>query len=276
MPKAKVGDIDIYYEVHGEGEPLVLIMGYGANSRWWFRQIVVFSPEFKVIAFDNRGTGQSDKPDVRYPMEAFADDAAGVLDAIGIDATHVYGVSMGGMIAQDFALRYPDRVISLILGATLCGGSHAVMPDVAANAILFDFERMSRLTPEEAAWESLPFLYSQEFIDKNAELIKQSIAEQAQNPTPLHSYRRQGQAMVGCDTYDRLPQIKAPTLVISGTADRIVPVENSRILASRIPNAELVLFEGAGHGYLLEVEDEANKAVLEFLERHRRSRQASI
>ena len=271
MPTIKVGDINIYYEVHGEGEPLLLIMGYGGNSRWWYRQIPVFSREFKVITFDNRGTGQSDKPDIRYPWEAFADDACGVLDAIGIDAAHVYGVSMGGMIAQDFALRYPERVISLILGCTLCGGPHAVMPDVAANAILFDFERMSRLTPEEAAWETLPFLYSQEFIDQNRELIMQSIAEQAQNPTPLHSYRRQGQAMAGSDTYDRLPQIEAPTLVIAGTGDRLIPVENSTILASRIPNAELMLFEGAGHGYLLEVEEEANKAVLDFLRRHRRS-----
>ena len=251
MPKLKVGDINIYYEVHGQGEPLVLIMGYGASSRWWFRQIPVYSQEYKVITLDNRGTGQSDKPDVRYPMDAFADDTAGVLEALKVDATHIYGVSMGGIIAQDFALRYPERVISIILGATLCGGPHAVMPDTEAMALLFDLERMRRLTPEEAAWEALPFLYSQGFIDNNQQLIEASIAEQLKHRSPLHTYRRQGQAMEGFETYDRLPQIKAPTLVIAGTEDRLVPVENSRILASRIPNAELVLLEGAGHGYIL-------------------------
>ena len=272
MPTAKVGDININYEVRGEGEALVLINGYGSNSRSWFLEIPTFSEEFQVVTFDNRGTGQSDKPDIPYTMEMMAGDVAGLLEAIGIDAAHVYGVSMGGMIAQEFALSYPDKVISLILGCTNCGGRHSTRPDEEVMTFLFDVERMKRLTPEEGARESLPFLFSQEFIDNHVDIIEQVIVQRVEYVTPLHGYTRQAQAIMGHDTYDRLPQLQAPTLIIAGTADRLVPVENSRIIASQIPNAELVILENMGHGYLVEAAGEANKAILNFLRRHRRSR----
>jgi len=270
MPTVKVGDINTYYETHGEGEALVLIMGYGCHIGWWFRQIPVFSQECRVIAFDNRGTGRSDKPDIPYTMEMMAGDVVGLLDAIGIGAAHVYGVSMGGMIAQEFALRYPERVTSLILGCTMCGGSHAIMPDAEAMTQLFNFERMKQLTPEEQTRELLPFLSSQEFIDNNPDIIEQFVTAVVEHVTPLHGYQRQGEAIAGHDTYDRLPRIKAPTLVIAGDADRLIPVENSRLLASRIANAELVILENTGHGFM-ETAGEANNKVLDFLRRHRRS-----
>ena len=273
MPTTKVSDINIYYEIHGEGEPLLLIMGYGGNSRWWEPQMPGLSQEYRVIAFDNRGTGQSDKPDISYTMEMMAGDIAGLLDGIGINAAHVYGVSMGGMIAQEFALCYPDKVISLILGCTLCGGAHTIMPDQEAMTVLFDMERMQRLTPEEAARETLPFLCSQEFIDNNPKLIDELVAGMLEYVTPLHVYQRQAEAIMGHNTYDRLPQIKIPTLVISGTADRLIPVENSNVLASAIEGAELVLLDGAGHGFFIETLDAANKAILDFLGRHRGSHQ---
>ena len=271
MPTVKANDINIYYEIHGEGEALILIMGYGGSSEWWFRQIPIFSREYRVVTFDNRGTGRSDKPDITYSMETMAADITGLLETIGIDAAHIYGVSMGGMIAQHFALSYPEKVISLILGCTTCGGPHSIMPDAEAMTVLFDMERMNRLAPEEAAKEVLPFLYGQEFIDNNPDIIEQGIAKMTEYVTPIHGYMRQAEAIMGHDTYDRLPNIKAPTLVISGDADRLVPVENSRLLASRIPNAELVTLENAGHGFCVEAADEANKAVLDFLRRHRRS-----
>jgi len=269
MPMIEVGDINIHYNSHGEGEALVLINGFGSNSHSWFLEVPTFSREFQVITLDNRGTGQSDKPDVPYTMEMLAGDVAGLLNALGVEATHVYGVSMGGMIAQQFTLSYPDMVISLVLGCTNCGGPNTVRPDAEAMTFLFDAERMKRLTPEEGARESLPFLFSQEYIDSNPELMKEVVARRLAEVTPLHTYVRQGQAIMGHDTYDRLPRIRVPTLVIAGTADRLVPVENSRILASRIPNAELVLLENMGHGYLVEAAEEANKAILGFLRRHR-------
>jgi pimeloyl-ACP methyl ester carboxylesterase len=139
MPTAKVGDINIYYEIHGKGEPLVLIYGYVGHSGLWFRQIPTLSKKYRVIAFDNRGIGQSDKPDIPYTMAMMAADIAGLLDIIGIDAAHVFGISMGGMIAQHFALNYPQRVISLILGCTYCGGLHSILPKPEVFTAFFDF-----------------------------------------------------------------------------------------------------------------------------------------
>ncbi len=268
MPKVKVGDISIYYEEHGRGEPLAFIMGYSGSSEWWFRQVPFFSPKYRVIVFDNRGTGQTDKPDVPYSMEMMADDLVGLLDAVGVDAAHIFGVSMGGMIAQHFALSYPERVISLILGCTTCGGKHGVMPDPKAISTLFDVGRLDEMTLEERGREIPPFIFSQDFINKNATVIEEFGRKMMEHPTPAHGYVRQGQAIMGHDTYDRLPEIAAPTLVIAGDADKLVPVENSRILASRIRNAELVILKHAGHGFNVEAEAEANEAVLDFLRRH--------
>jgi 3-oxoadipate enol-lactonase len=209
MPTAKVGDINIYYESHGDGEPLLLIMGYGSYSGHWAPLIPYLSPEYRVISFDNRGTGQSDKPDIPYTIKMMADDASGLLDAIGVDAAHVFGVSMGGMIAQEFALNYPSKLKSLILGCTHCGGTKTI-----------------------------------------------------------HGFARQAQGIMTHDTYDRLPQIKVPTLVIAGNADRLIPADNSRILASKIPSAELVILENAGHGFVTDAAAEATRIMLDFLRRH--------
>jgi len=272
MPTVKVGDVNIYYEVHGDGEVLILIMGLGGSLEWWFRQVPVFSRQYRVVAFDNRGSGRSDAPDIPYTMEMMAGDVAGLLEAIDVKAAHVFGLSMGGMIAQHFALRYPERVTSLILGATTFGGPHRVMPDVEAIKVLFDMEHMQRLTPEERQRETLPFVMSQEFIDKNPDLIQQLMTKMMEHITPPHGYMRQVEAVIGHETYERLPEIKVPTLVIAGDADRLVPVENSRLIASRILKAELVILKNMGHGFNIEAADEVNKAVLRFLKRHSRSR----
>jgi len=269
MPTVKVGDVNIYYEVHGKGETLVLIIFYTANTSWWFRQVPVFSQQYHVVAFDNRGSGQSDKPDTPCTMEMMAGDLAGLLEAIGINAAHIFGVSMGGMIAQHFALRYPERVSSLILGCTSCGGSHSIKPDAEAMAVLADFEHMKKLTRAEVVRETIPFLVGQEFIDKNPGLIQEMMAKMMEHLAPLHGAIRQAHAIWAHDIYERLPEIRVPTLIIAGGADRLIPVENSRILASRIPGAKLVILKNMGHGFIIEAADEANRAVLDFLRRHR-------
>jgi len=270
MPKVRVGDINIYYEIHGKGEVLVLIMGYTADTAWWFRELPVFSQGYRVVAFDNRGSGQSDKPDVPYTMEMMAGDLAGLLEIIGINKAHIFGVSMGGMIAQHFALRYPERVSSLILGCTTCGGPHSIRSDAQAMTALADFEHMKKLTRVEIVRETIPFLVSQEFIDKNPGLIQEMMAKMMEHPAPLHGAIRQAYAIWEHDTYERLPEIRVPTLVIAGDADRLIPVENSRILASRIRGAELVILKNAGHSFVTEAAQEANHAVLDFLKQHRR------
>ena len=269
MPTAKVGDVNIYYESHGDGEALLLIMGYGAYSGHWAPVIPHFSREYRVIVFDNRGTGRSDKPNMPYTIKMMADDAKGVLDAVGIDSAHVLGESMGGMIAQEVALNYPNKVISLILGCTFCGGTNAIQPTPEALAFLTGPE-MAKLSVEERARVSVPWLWSQEFIDKNPEAVEMYVDITAKYPTPIHGFACQAQAVAFHDTYERLPQIKAPTLVIVGDADRIIPAENSSILASRIPNAELVVLENAGHDFFIDAE--APRIILDFLRRHSKGR----
>ena len=249
---------------------MVLIYGYAGDSGLWFRQIPILSKKYRVIAFDNRGVGRSDKPDMPYTMAMMAGDIAGLLDTIGIDTAHIFGISMGGMIAQHFALNYPQRVISLILGCTFCGGVHSIQPKPESMAALFDFERLKK-TPEEFVRQLIPFLFSQEFIEKNPDIVEERVAKSLEYPTPPHGATRQAEAMMGHDTYELLPKIKLPTLVIAGDNDRAIPLENSRILASRIPKTELVIIKGAGHEFFIENAQESNKAVLGFLERHKKS-----
>ena len=271
MPTAQVGDINIYYESHGDGEPLLLIMGYGQYSAHWSPLIPPFSQEYRVISFDNRGTGRSDKPEIPYTMKMMAADAKGLLDAIGVDSAHVFGVSMGGMIAQEFALNYPGKLISLILGCTQCGGTKTVLPTPEALAFLLNPE-MGKLSVEERARETAPWLVSQEFIDKNPEAVELYVALTSKYPTPIHGFACQAQAIAAHDTYDRLPQITAPTLVIAGSADRIIPAGNSRIIAPRIKDAELVILENAGHGFFIDAEAETTRIILDFLRQHSRGR----
>jgi pimeloyl-ACP methyl ester carboxylesterase len=271
MPTAKVGDINIYYESHGDGEPILLIQGYGQYSGHWALLIPSFSREYRVISFDNRGTGQSDKPDIPYTMKMMADDAKGLLDAIGIDLAHVFGVSMGGMIAQEFALNYPDKVISLMLGCTQCGGTETIQPTPEALAFLFSPE-MAKLSVEERARQTAPWLWTKEFINNNTKAVELYVEITSRYPTPTHGFACQAKAIMAHDTYERLPQITAPTLVIAGNADRLIPAENSKILASRIPNAELVILENAGHGFFGDAAVEATRVMLDFLRRHSKGR----
>jgi pimeloyl-ACP methyl ester carboxylesterase len=266
MPKTKVGDIHLYYEEQGQGEALLLIMGLGASTLSWGQQISTFAREFRVIAFDNRGAGRSDKPAVRYNIALFADDTAGLIDALGIDSAHVYGQSMGGFIAQELALRHPQRVRTLVLGSTSCGGRQAVVASPENLAIL---GMMNVLNPLEAAERGLPLLYSSEFIARHRDaLIERSLREADLRPPP-EAFGRQVQAAIRHNTFDRLTDIHCPTLVITGSDDKVVPPDNSRILAERIPGAELAVLPGAGHGYLVEKAAESNAMVLEFLRRHR-------
>jgi len=267
MPKVKVGDINMYYEIHGEGEPFVMIPGATGNVDGEYRVIPVFAREYKVVAFDNRGAGRSDAPDIPYTTEMMANDLAGLLDTIGIDSVHILGGSLGGMIAQQFALRYPERVISLILACTGFGGPHSI---ITTDPEIIDARQHPKELPlKESIMQTLRLMMSQEFIDKNPELIEQLTAKMMEHPAPPQGHMRQVQAIIGHGTYERLPEIKAPTLVIHGEVDRNIPVENARILASRIPDAELVIMEKMRHGFMWEAEDESNRIMLDFLRRHR-------
>ena len=274
MPIAKVGDINIYYEDQGKskGKVLLLIPGISCDSTIWFRQIPAFSKKYRVIVVDNRGAGRSDKPDIPYTMEMLAADIAGLLDIINISTAHVFGHSLGGTIAQHFALNFPKKVRTLILGATSCGGQHRFQGTLAEAFMAFwtpDHRRT--LTPREIFQEGLSFEFTQKFIDNNPALIERHFIERTRYPAPPHTVARQGQAAAGHHTYDRLPEIKVPTLVIAGDADGLFSIENSRLLASRIPSAELVLLKNTAHTFQIEAAEETNKLVLSFLSKHSRS-----
>ena len=254
----------LYYEVYGEGEPLLLIMGLGANHLSWTLQIPVYAREFQVIVFDNRGTGQSSFPqDVDLTIPSMADDAAALLDTLGLESAHVYGISMGGMIAQEMALRHPEKVRSLILGATTPGGLNAVSPDPETLRALIEQGAAIDRTMSPALLE---VLFSPGYLaDHSGELMATFQSMRDYPATSTEAYQAQLRAAARHDTYDRLPDIDAPTLVLHGTDDPLIPPDNGRTLAERIPGAKLVLLEGARHAYLLEKQDESDAAVLEFL-----------
>jgi 3-oxoadipate enol-lactonase len=273
MATATVNGIEMYYEAHGpsalpasKAEPLLLIMGLGANATSWERQVPDLSREYQVIAFDNRGAGRSEKPMTPYTMPQMADDAAALLDHLGVDSAHVFGMSMGGMIAQELVLNHPQRVRSLILGATMAGGPRAV---IAGPQLIQQWASSAMLPPMQAIENGLRFLYSDEFIAQNKERLVARALSLLHLQAPLHALQRQLMAVVGFNAHSRLGQIRCPTLVATGTDDKIIPAVNSHILAEGILDAELVRFEGAGHGFIAEKAKETNAAVLDFLSRNR-------
>ena len=267
MPQLKSNGINIYYEEQGNGEPLLLIMGFTVSVIGWHWNIPAFAKSFRTVAFDNRGVGRSDKPDVPYSMTMFADDTVGVLDALGIERAHVFGISMGGMIAQEFALRYPQRVKTLVLGCTNCGGPHAVLskdPDV-----LNMLGNIASVDVQQAALVMTKVAVTPWFIQKRMDILLELNQLSAQHPTPKHGMVQQMQAIAGHDTYDRLPQIMVPTLVITGKEDGLVPPENSVTLAQRISNADLTLLANASHLFNIELPETTVDTVKGFIQRRR-------
>jgi 3-oxoadipate enol-lactonase len=272
MAIAKAGEISIYYEIHGKGESLVLIPPYTSNSIVWMRQIPFFAQDYQVITLDNRGAGRSDKPDPPYSIEMMTEDLAILLETIGVDRAHLFGISMGGAIAQQFALTYPGKVISLILASTFASqsGPYYVNPGPEAKAFLFDVERRKRLTPQELGQEQLQLMFSPIFINyvmNNPVIFSRLVADQY--PAPLHGITGQSAALKSFDIYERLPEIQAPTLVIHGDSDRLDPIENAHILASRIPHAELAILKNAGHMCTIDSAEDINRSVLDFLNRNK-------
>jgi len=256
----------IHYEIRGEGEPLALIFGYGGSSRAWGEPFLkLLEARFRTLVIDNRGTGESDKPEQPFSLADMAADAASVFDHAGIDRAHVMGISMGGMIAQEFALNHPARLRGLVLGCTLCGFTHAVAGDPEALAAL-QVNPGEPLAPQVerllAACCAKSFVASA----RGQAVLKERLAEVMNYPmTPLHTYRLQWGAIGGFDTFDRLPQIKAPTLIVTGTSDLLVPDANSDIIKERIPGAHVYKMPGVGHLFFWEAPEEAAAAVTKFL-----------
>ena len=250
----------IYWDEEGQGEPLLLIMGLGYSSVAWHRTRPVLAKKFTAIAFDNRGVGRSDAPVGPYPIVLMASDAAAVLDAAGVESAHILGLSMGGMIAQEFALQYPQRVRSLILGCTASGGPTAVRAEPEATQMLM---ARGKMTAEEAAQAAIPFIYHpltpQAWIDEDLNVRRPWF------PHP-DAYTAQLQGILAWEAYSRLSQIGAPTLVIHGESDRLVHPGNGKLIAEKIPGAKLVLLPRASHIFTTDQPQAAHEAIMEFLE----------
>jgi pimeloyl-ACP methyl ester carboxylesterase len=269
MPHATIDGVRIHYTEAGEGDPLLLIMGFGMPGDAWLGSLP-FLGGFRAVYYDNRGTGQSDKPGGPYTIERMADDAAGLLDHLGIARAHVYGISMGGMIAQELALRHPDKVRSLVLGCTMCGGTQSKMAEPQVIETLIDV--MSNMgKPDPATWveRQLPLLFTADWVAANPGIRDMlTMMVPLLPPTPPETAQHAIAGIYNWGTYDRLPQIEAPTLVIHGDHDVLIPVENATILAERIPGAKLHVIKGAGHGYPAQDPVAVHQTVTDFLRNH--------
>jgi len=262
MPYTDAPGFRMFYEEQGSGFPLLLINGLGSDHLEWLHQLPAFAPRFRVVTFDHRGTGKSAVPRGPYSTALMADDAATLLGALGIARSHVLGVSLGGMIAQELALRHPDRVEGLVLACTSPGGQLSVRPAPEAMAA---FALAKGEEPEAELRRMIPFLYTDACLRDRPEEIDGFIRRRLANPAPPEGYAAQLSAAVTHDAASRLERIAARTLVITGDADRLVHWENSLRLAGRIPGAKLVVLPGAPHRLFAETADPFNRAVLDFL-----------
>ncbi|MFH2109689.1 MAG: alpha/beta hydrolase [Candidatus Bathyarchaeota archaeon] len=266
MPTTQVNDIEVYYETRGHGSPLMLINGWGGNLNSWSTRMVGFlSERHCVIMMDNRGTGRSGKPDAPYTMDLMAADTAGLLDALGVKQAHVMGFSMGGIVAQALALNHPGKVRSLVLCGTNPGGIHRVSSSIHVQTELaLIASPLPEMTERDRTVKLLYLLYPRGYVEENLEklILDETYSD---HPTPDYALMRQSQAIAGFDSYDQLPSIKAPALVVTGVDDVLVPPRNSEILAERIPDVRLVKVPGAGHGVLKQKTEEVVPVILRFL-----------
>lgn len=257
----RVGDIEIYCEIRGEGYPLLMIMGLSANADWWSPELLdSLAENFKVITFDNRGSGRSSKAGGPYSIDLFVEDTIGLMDELGIEQAHVAGVSMGGMVAQKMILDHTSRVNRLVLCVTSVGGTEAVIdPAVAAELV-----KVSQLSGDELEEQTVNILFPEHFIRNHPQAVEQFRARYRQHPIPFDCYMHQLGAIMNFSTFTRLGEIKAPVLVVTGSEDILIPPENSKILADNIDGAKLVVIEGAGHGLTVQ-KDDFLPPVLSFL-----------
>ena len=280
----KVNGIDLYYEIHGSGEPLLLIEGLGYSAWMWYKQIPVLSKRFQVILFDNRGAGNTDKPDSEYSIEIMADDASGLLRTLGIGPVHALGISLGGFIAQELALRHPDLVKSLSLVSTNSGpGKRAMRNSQHVNGLFKlwgilpgTFEMGGKasvplgfeygVTKEDRIQYGLSLAFTPEYFREHPEEIDRIVRWRLANPQPGYAWTRQLLAGMNFDSSGPAEGIHAPTLVINGSEDRIVTPESARELAGRIPDSRYIEIEGSGHLLFIERSEEFNEIVLNFLD----------
>ena len=275
--------VHIYYETHGDaGEPVLLLMGLGTDAHGWEFQVPVLAARHRVILVDNRGIGRSGKPPGPYTTALLAADALAVLDAVNVARAHVVGLSMGGMIAQEIALAAPARVGALVLAATYARPGHEVgrtinegalgiagmpSPDAILGGQPID---LSKVDVGQIFRFLMPLIFSPRFLSEQQQYLAEFFMRSMAYGFTVEGLVGQIAATMAHDAAARLPSLALPTMVMTGTADRLVPPHHSDELASLIPGARLVRLEGEGatHGLNWEKAEEFNRALLDFLGEH--------
>jgi 3-oxoadipate enol-lactonase len=265
VPRVDVGDAKLYVERHGAGEPLLLVTGFAISGAVFEPVLPHFTDRFDCVLYDNRGAGRSSVPHRPISMPQLAGDAVKVLDALDIGSAHVYGVSMGGMIAQEMAIRFPDRVRGLILGGTSHGGPRAVRPALRELRVLGG--SMSGLSPNRRARLIAAALFSPEFRREHPERVDELLRYFFAHPAQQRGRLLHWWALMYHDTAVQLRRIAAPTLILHGGADRLLPPANAELLGRQIPDAEVAIVAGAGHAYLWEQPDQDRARIEEWLDR---------
>ena len=262
MPVARNGNVELNYEVHGDGEPLLLLQGLGYGIWGWWKQIGDLSRDHRLIVFDNRGVGGSSKVTEPYTVDDMADDAAAVLDAAGADSAYVAGISLGGLIAQSLAARYPDKVRRLVLISTTHGGPEAVPVPPETAAIMLD--PGEDLTPEQKIRRNMPPAFRPGWVEAHPDEFDEIVALRVGNIPPWDAYVAQATAGGTADTTGLIGKIGAPTLIVHGTEDRVVPFGNAELLASKIAGAKVEVLSGAGHVVMIEEPDRLHGLIRGF------------
>jgi pimeloyl-ACP methyl ester carboxylesterase len=265
VPRANVNGINIYYQDHGEGEPLVLIQGFGGGHEGWFFQTRSFRKHHRVIVFDNRGMGKSDKSPEPYTIVTMTEDTINLMDYLGLEKAHILGTSLGGIVAQELAISYPERVNKLVLVSTHTGEGEVsdVHPDLIR--VLGIDEEAKEMNLESVDFhESIGTIVALSFNRKIYRTILVPMAKYQIRRVGIDGYLEQMKAVQGHVTYDRLERIEAQTLVLTGSEDRIVSSRASKRIAELIPDSKLVVVEGGSHAFNIEMKSRFNREVLDF------------
>ena len=261
MPEVTRDGVKLDYEVVGTGPPLILINGMGRDRTAWIFQKHPLSERFTLVLFDNRGCGKSDRPPEGYDIPTLTGDLKAVIEAAGFERIALMGISMGGMIAQYFAVTYPEMVSSLVFIATAAG-----KPGLKNLTPAFEeyVKSMPSMSPEERVMAGMKLILTPKYLEENRETIEALLPTTIENSASPEVYNMLLPAIKGFSVFDKLPTIKVPTLVIAGEKDEIVDPENTRALASAIPGAEEIIYPDIGHGPILERWEELNSEVLRF------------
>jgi pimeloyl-ACP methyl ester carboxylesterase len=263
MQTVNANGIEIYYEITGNGPPLTLIMGLGCSARQWEWMVPLLAKSFQIITYDNRGVGRTSKPDMEYTTDLFAEDTCALLNTLGIKKSHIFGVSVGGMIAQKFALKYPEMVNRLVLGCTMPNFHH--LPPT--TEVLQRMQESQLFPPDESVEVMLRLFLTEQFFarkpDQAAKLKEVMLIEKKEQGQD--AFLRQMGAAMNHNTQDEIKNIKAPTLMITGDLDPMAPVENAHFLAEHIPNSTLAELPGVQHAFWVERFKEACDIINRFL-----------